>query len=121
MLVKVTRAIKAGVSRLLLLPSVSMATSVPQPAPIPPPQPPKSLYLSFTAKVNDQTTTSLLNVLAAAIQQGTMKITLMLSTPGGSVMHGMTLYNYLTALPVELVTYNIGNVDSIGAIVFLAG
>jgi ATP-dependent Clp protease, protease subunit len=62
-----------------------------------------------------------MNVLAAAIQQGTVKITLMLSTPGGSVMHGMTLYNYLAALPVELVTYNIGNVDSIGAIVFLAG
>ncbi len=36
-------------------------------------------------------------------------------------MHGMTLYNYLLALPVELTTYNIGNVDSIGAIIFLAG
>ncbi len=36
-------------------------------------------------------------------------------------MHGMTLYNYLSALPVDLTTYNIGNVDSIGAIVFLAG
>ncbi len=36
-------------------------------------------------------------------------------------MHGMTLYNYLSALPVNLTTYNIGNVDSIGAIIFLAG
>ena len=85
------------------------------------PQPPKKLYLSFTAKVNDQTTTALMNTLAAALQQGMKELTLMLSTPGGSVMHGMTLYNYLTALPIDLSTYNIGNVDSIGAIVFLAG
>lgn len=62
-----------------------------------------------------------MNVLAAAIQQGTKELTVLLSTPGGSVMHGMTLYNYLSALPVDLTTYNIGNVDSIGAIVFLAG
>jgi ATP-dependent Clp protease, protease subunit len=62
-----------------------------------------------------------MNMLAAAIQQGITELTLLLSTPGGSVMHGMTLYNYLSALPVILATYNIGNVDSIGAIVFLAG
>jgi ATP-dependent protease ClpP protease subunit len=88
-----------------------------------PPSPPHStkLYLSFTAKVNDQTTTLLMNSLASAIQQGIKELTLLLSTPGGSVMHGMTLYNYLSALPVELTTFNIGNVDSIGAIVFLAG
>jgi ATP-dependent Clp protease protease subunit len=89
----------------------------PQAVPVAPPP----LYLSFTAKVTDQTTTALMNTLAAAIQQGTTDLTLLLSTPGGSVMHGMTLYNYLSALPVDLKTYNIGNVDSIGAIVFLAG
>ena len=82
---------------------------------------PNKLYLSFTAKVNDQTTTALMNTLAAALQQGVSELALLLSTPGGSVMHGMTLYNYLLALPVSLETYNIGNVDSIGAIVFLAG
>jgi ATP-dependent Clp protease, protease subunit len=89
--------------------------------PLPLPTQPTKLFLSFTAKVNEQTTTALMNVLAAAIQQGIKDLTLMLSTPGGSVMHGMTLYNYLSALPVDLATYNIGNVDSIGAIVFLAG
>lgn len=89
--------------------------------PVPPPQPSTKLYLSFTAKVIDQTTTALMNTLAAAIQQGVQELTLLLATPGGSVMHGMALYNYLSALPVELTTFNIGNVDSIGAIVFLAG
>ena len=98
-----------------------MGTTPPVP-PVPNPAPPSSkLYLSFTAKVIDQTTTLLMNALAGAIQQGVKELTLLLSTPGGSVMHGMTLYNYLTALPVELTTFNIGNVDSIGAVVFLAG
>jgi ATP-dependent Clp protease, protease subunit len=85
------------------------------------PQASSKLFLSFAAKVNEQTTTALMNMLASAVQQGTTDLTLMLSTPGGSVMHGMTLYNYLSALPVALTTYNIGNVESIGAIVFLAG
>src|ERR1700693_5605745 len=93
--------------------STSMAPTSPQAS--------SKLFLSFAAKVNEQTTTALMNMLASAVQQGTTDLTLMLSTPGGSVMHGMTLYNYLSALPVALTTYNIGNVESIGAIVFLAG
>lgn len=46
---------------------------------------------------------------------------LLLSTPGGSVMHGMNLYNVLRGMPFELITHNVGNVDSIGNAVFLAG
>jgi ATP-dependent Clp protease, protease subunit len=92
------------------------------PAPPIPPQPqPKPVYVSFAAKVNEQTTTALMNSIAGFMQQGAQELTLLLSSPGGSVMHGMTLYNYLSGLPVALTTYNIGNVDSIGAIVFLAG
>jgi hypothetical protein len=45
----------------------------------------------------------------------------MLSTQGGSVMHGMNLYNLLRALPIELTIHNVGNVDSIGNVVFFAG
>jgi len=77
--------------------------------------------MSFTAKVTDQNTSHLMNAVAAYLTQGMAELHLLLSTPGGSVMHGMTLYNYLSALPIKLFTYNIGNVDSIGAIVFLAG
>ena len=45
----------------------------------------------------------------------------MISTPGGSVMHGLNLYNVLRAFPIKLVTHNVGNVDSIGNAIFLAG
>ena len=46
---------------------------------------------------------------------------LLLSSEVGSVMHGINLYNVLRALPVKLVTHNVGNVDSIGNAIFLAG
>jgi ATP-dependent protease ClpP protease subunit len=45
----------------------------------------------------------------------------MISTPGGSVMYGMNLYNVLRAFPIKLITHNVGNVDSMGNAVFLAG
>ena len=36
-------------------------------------------------------------------------------------MCGMNLYNVLRGFPIELTTHNVGNVDSIGNAVFLAG
>jgi ATP-dependent protease ClpP protease subunit len=36
-------------------------------------------------------------------------------------MHGITIYNTLRGLPIKLVTHNVGNVDSIGTVVYLAG
>ncbi len=45
----------------------------------------------------------------------------MLSSPGGSVMNGLNLYNVLSGMPTKLITHNVGNVDSIANAVFLAG
>ena len=36
-------------------------------------------------------------------------------------MNGLNLYNVLRALPTKLITHNVGNVDSIGNAIFLAG
>jgi ATP-dependent Clp protease, protease subunit len=43
------------------------------------------------------------------------------SSPGGSIAAGITLYNFLKALPVELIMHNTGSVDSIATVIFLAG
>ncbi|MBK9176130.1 MAG: ATP-dependent Clp protease proteolytic subunit [Flavobacteriales bacterium] len=45
----------------------------------------------------------------------------LISSTGGQVIAGITLHNYLKALPVKVVMHNIGNIDSIAVIVFLAG
>jgi ATP-dependent protease ClpP protease subunit len=88
---------------------------------VPRQQPPQTVYISFSAEIIPHTTESLIATVANFVNQGVKQIYLMLSTPGGSVMHGMNLYNVLKALPVELITHNVGNVDSIGNAVFLAG
>lgn len=78
-------------------------------------------YLSFSAEINPTTTEHLINLAGALANQGATEVHLMLSTPGGSVMHGFTLYNVLRSLPFRLITHNTGNVDSIGNVIFLAG
>ncbi|WP_263378877.1 ATP-dependent Clp protease proteolytic subunit [Granulicella paludicola] len=78
-------------------------------------------YVSFSAEVVPQTIEVLLGAVANLVNQGHTEIHLLLSSPGGSVMHGITAYNFLRALPIKLVTHNIGNVDSIGTVLYLAG
>src|SRR5271166_1442991 len=92
----------------------------PQPVPAPAP-PPNRVYVSFSAEINPNTTESLIATVANCVNQGKEEIYLMMSTPGGSVMHGLNIYNVLRAFPVKLITHNVGNVDSIGNAIFLAG
>ena len=82
---------------------------------------PSIVYVSFSAEIMAHTTESLLAAMANCANQGVKEVYLMLSTPGGNVMHGLNLYNVLRAMPFKLITHNVGNVDSIGNAVFLAG
>ncbi len=83
--------------------------------------PPQRVYVSFSAEINPNTTESLIAVMSNCVNQRVSEVYLMLSTPGGSVMNGVNLYNLLRAMPFRLTTHNVGNVDSIGNAVFLAG
>ncbi len=67
------------------------------------------------------TVETLLRTCTDLANQGVRTIYLMLSTPGGSVLSGMTAYNVLRSLPVKLITHNVGGVNSIGNVIFLAG
>ncbi len=79
------------------------------------------VYFSFSGEISANTTETLIATLSECCNQGVRRAYLMFSTPGGSVMHGMNLYNVMRALPIELTMHNVGNVDSIGNVVFLAG
>ncbi len=81
----------------------------------------KEICIRFFAAVDEYTTRSLFNVIDDVIQNGYEKVHLLMSTPGGSVYHGLSLYNYLVKAPIELITYNFGSVDSIGIILYCAG
>lgn len=79
------------------------------------------VFVSFAAEIVPQTTEALLRAMADFVNQGFREIHLLLSTPGGSVMHGINIYNVLRGLPIKLITHNVGNVDSIGTVIYLAG
>lgn len=79
------------------------------------------VYVSFSAEINPHTTESLLATMANLANQNVNEVHLLMSTPGGSVMNGMNIYNVLRAMPFTLITHNVGNVDSIGNAIFLAG
>jgi ATP-dependent protease ClpP protease subunit len=82
---------------------------------------PKTVYVIFSAEINAHTTESLLAAMAKCVNEKVQEVCLLFSTPGGLVMQGMTLYNVLRSMPFKLTTHNVGNVDSIGNVIFLAG
>jgi ATP-dependent protease ClpP protease subunit len=78
-------------------------------------------YVNFHAPINEKTVQTLMAIVSQTCQAGTTELHLLLSTPGGSVSSGITLYNFLRAVPVTLTIHNMGNVDSVGNAIFLAG
>ena len=79
------------------------------------------VYVTFSAEINQNTTEALIAAMSDCINLRVEKVSLLISTPGGSTMNGLNLYNFLQGVPFELTTHNIGNVDSIGNAIFLAG
>lgn len=90
----------------------------PQPPVIPQAIPP-CVYVVFSGEIVPHTVETLIQALANLAQSGVPEVYIAFSTPGGSVMHGITLYNFLRGVPFRLVMHNIGNVDSIGNAIFL--
>ena len=82
------------------------------------------LYLSFLADINTVTASALIGTIGQHMNKDPgafQELHLLLSTMGGQVAAGISLYNMLMALPVKVITYNTGQVNSIGNVVFLAG
>lgn len=80
------------------------------------------LYVTLSGLILDAPMAQVIGNLDATInQQGIKHLYLAINTPGGSVSAGINLYHYLKGLPVKVTTHNVGQVDSIGNIVFLSG
>jgi ATP-dependent Clp protease protease subunit len=78
-------------------------------------------YIRLFAPIVPETADKLFRILDQKIGNGVKRIHLLISSPGGSVFHGLSIYNYLKGAPIEVNTYNFGSVDSIGVIIFCAG
>lgn len=86
------------------------------------PEPTKTVYINFFDEINPQRVNLFINMCSQVIQQHKPDIfQINFSSPGGNVAAGMVLFNFLRALPQKLVIHNIGSVDSIATVIFLAG
>jgi len=81
----------------------------------------KPVVIKFFAPVIDVTINALMDTIDNRMKQGTTQFTILISSPGGSVFHGLSAYNYLKGLPVTVTTHNFGSVDSIGVVLFCGG
>jgi ATP-dependent Clp protease, protease subunit len=81
----------------------------------------KPIVIRFFAPVIDATVNALMNAVDQKMKQGINDFVILVSSPGGSVMHGLSAYNYLKGLPASITTHNFGSVDSIGIVLYCAG
>lgn len=84
----------------------------------------RTAYISVSAEINVTTTEQLIALATRLVVQPSEpfnRLYFLLSTPGGNVMNGINIYNVLKGLPAKIVFHNVGNVDSIGNAIFLAG
>ena len=81
----------------------------------------KTAVIRFMAQVDGETAKVLLETVDRLVSERAERLILLMSTPGGSVFHGLSVYNYLRGLSIEIETVNFGSVDSIGVVIFCAG
>jgi len=78
------------------------------------------IYVKFSSPINPQTTQNLMNFLSDRVNNGEKEFYFLISSPGGSVNDGVVLYNFIRALPAKIIMHNIGIIDSIANVIFLA-
>lgn len=73
----------------------------------------------FIGEINDENIFSLMDFTRSV--QDISKLTINISSGGGSVFSAITIYNYLKNLPYEITTHNLGEVSSAAILLYLAG
>lgn len=92
------------------------------PTPPQPPHQPKVVYINYFDGINDAKTKVLMAVCSEILVKHKPDcLYFLFSSNGGNVNAGITLYNFLKALPVEVVMHNTGSIDSIATVIFMAG
>ena len=90
-----------------------------QPATLPPP--PKPVVIYYCAPVVHPATTKLRTALCNAVNLGVPSTTIFMSSVGGAVEEGISLFAFIRSLPIQVAIHNIDHVDSIALAIYLAG
>lgn len=80
----------------------------------------KEIYATLAGRIDEAVVQRVFDQMANAVSGKVKRFHLMLQSTGGIINDGIALYNYLRCLPIELITYNAGTVQSIAVSIFLA-
>lgn len=79
------------------------------------------IYINFNLEISPESTQALFKIIQDQLSKGMKKLYLLISSPGGNVNPGIAIYNFLKGLPIEVITHNYGNCDSIATLLFCSG
>ena len=78
-------------------------------------------YISYYDVINEQKVRGLMQACAEVLaQHKPTQLYFLFSSQGGSVDAGVSLFNFLRALPIPIVMHNTGSINSIANTIFLA-
>lgn len=81
-----------------------------------------TFYINYVDEITTPKVKQLLMLCSQiCTQEQPDEIYFLFSSPGGEVNAGLALYNFLKALPCRITMHNIGAIDSIATVIFMAG
>ncbi len=79
------------------------------------------VYIRYFGPIDDERVKKLMATVEQKLKEGTERFVILISSPGGSVFHGISAYNFLKGIPAEILTFNFGSIDSMAVCLFCAG
>jgi ATP-dependent protease ClpP protease subunit len=83
--------------------------------------PPHPVVITFVVPIDSNSANMLIHIVDQQSQAGNKDITLVLASPGGDTAAAFAAYNILKTLPINLTTFNVGNIDSAAMLLYCAG
>jgi ATP-dependent Clp protease, protease subunit len=77
------------------------------------------VWLTFVGILDLPITRVLVGEFTAAVAAQVERLHLLIQSPGGNVNEGVFLFNYINALPIEVVAYNCGHIGSAAVTAYL--
>ena len=81
----------------------------------------KNREIFLTSAINDQSAVDTIKQLMYLDHKSADPVTIYINSPGGSVISGMAIYDYIRLMRSPVTTVCVGTAASMGAILFLSG
>lgn len=82
---------------------------------------PAGCYIGFNAAIDRKASEQLISVCGEAVRNGYKEVNICLTSVGGLLDFAYYAFNIIEGLPIKIITYNIGVVQSAANLIFLCG